>query len=436
MENTIKFFKKIIIKIVIWEAKIVFKKYKPKVVAVTGSVGKTSTKDAIYTVLSKFHHVRKSEKNFNTEIGLSLTILGALSGRSNIFVWLENIFIGIYLIIFKTKYPKWLVLEMGVGKPGDIKLLTDWIKPDIGVLTRFPEIPVHVEYFKNTNEIIEEKLNLAHAIKEDGVLVLNHDDPKVIGVKNRIKRKTVSYGFDEHATYKASYPNIAYKDMGEISTPYGISFKMEYDGSTFPVLMDHVIGMNHIYAGLAAITVSNEIGCDLLKSIEALKDYNTPPGRLALIEGINESIIVDDTYNSSPVAAESAIDVMKNIKAKRKIIVLGDMLELGGMTEEAHKSIGKYLAPVADMLVTIGPRSHFVREGAMEEGFKKENIYSFESALTVGKFLQGVIEKGDAILIKGSQSMRMEKAVEMVMKNKDEAHKILCRQEKEWKNKI
>lgn len=435
MQQTIKFFKKIIIKIVIWEAKIVFKKYKPKVVAITGSVGKTSTKDAVYIVLSKFHYVRKSEKSFNTEIGLALTILGALSGRSNVFVWLENIFIGLYLIVFRKKYPEWLVLEMGAGKPGDIKILTDWIKPDLGVITRFPDIPVHVEHFKSTDDIIEEKLNLAYAIKEDGVLVLNHDDQKVIAVKNKIKRRTVSYGFDEHSTYRASYPNISYKEMGNISTPYGISFKMEYNGSTFPVIMDHVIGMNHIYAGLVAITVASEIGCDLLKSVDALKNYHTPPGRLSVIEGINESIIIDDTYNSSPVAVEAAIDVLKNIKSKRKIIVLGDMLELGARTEEAHKSVGKYLKPVADILVTVGPRSHFIKDGALEEEMKKENIYSFESAVTVGKFLQGIIESGDAVLIKGSQGTRMEKTVEMVMKNKDDAQRLLCRQEREWKDK-
>lgn len=435
MKDITRFFKKIIIKIVIWEAKIVFKKYKPKVVAITGSVGKTSTKDAVYTVLSHFYHVRKAEKSFNTEIGLALTILGALSGRSNVFVWIENIFTGIYLILFRKKYPQWLVLEMGAGKPGDIKLLTDWIKPDIGVLTRFPDVPVHVEYFKNTNDIIEEKLNLAYAIKENGVLILNHDDEKVIAVKNRIKRRTVSYGFSENSTYQASYENISFKDVTGASIPNGISFKMEYDGSTFPVNMNHVIGKNHVYAGLAAISVASEAGCDLLKSLEALKDYRTPPGRLSVIDGMNDSVIIDDTYNSSPIAVETALEVLETIKAKRKIVVLGDMLELGNFTEESHKKIGKILQPFTDMLVTVGPRSHFIKDGALEAGMTKDKIFSFENSVTVGKFLEGIVSGGDVVLIKGSQSMRMEKVVEKIMKNKDDAVRFLCRQEREWKNK-
>ncbi len=210
---------------------------------------------------------------------------------------------------------------------------------------------------------------------------------------------------------------------------------MEYEGNTFPVIMNHVIGINHVYAGLGAICVANEIGCDLLKAIDALKEYQTPAGRLSVIDGINQSIIIDDTYNSSPVALESAIDVLKNIKSKRKIAVLGDMLELGAMTEEAHKSIGKYLKNTIDILVTIGPRSHFIREEMLEGGMNKNNIYSFENAVTVGKFLLGIIEEGDAVLVKGSQGMRMEKTVEMIMQNKNDAYKLLCRQEKEWKNK-
>lgn len=429
----VKFLKRIIIRIVILEAKIVFKKYKPKVIAITGSVGKTSTKDAVYTVLSKFYHVRKVEKSFNTEIGIALTILGAVSGRSNIFVWLENIFTGLYLIIFKSKYPKWLVVEMGAGKPGDIRILTSWIKPDIGILTRFPDVPVHVEYFKNSNEIIEEKLHLAYAIKENGVLILNHDDEKVIAVKNRIKRRSVSYGFSEGSTYKAGYQNISFKDFGEISAPYGISFKMEHNGSTFPVIMNHVIGQNHVYAGLAAIACASEAGCDLLKAVEAIKDYHTPPGRLSVIEGLNESLLIDDTYNASPVAVHTALSVFESVKAKRKIAVLGDMLELGSHTEDEHKKVGTILAPYTNILVTVGPRSHFIKDGAIEGGMPKENIYMFESSITAGKFLEGIISSGDIILFKGSQGVRMERAVEIVMKEKSEAPKLLCRQEKEWK---
>ena len=147
-------FKKIIVTILTWEAKMVLRRYKPKIIAITGSVGKTSTKDAIFTVLSKFKIVRKSEKSFNSEIGLPLTIIGCPNGWSNPWTWIENIFIGLTLILWKHSYPEYLVLEVGVGKPGDIKKnVAPWLAPDIVVITRFPDKPVHVEFFHNVEAI-------------------------------------------------------------------------------------------------------------------------------------------------------------------------------------------------------------------------------------------------------------------------------------------
>src|SRR3989339_2092923 len=174
-----KAFKKIIVFIITWQAKLIIKKYNPKIIAITGSVGKTSTKDAIFTILSKFKIVRKSQKSFNSEIGLPLTILGSENGWNDPFIWLENIIHGFYLILWKQSYPEYLVLEVGVGKPGDIKNnVAPWLNPDMVVITRFPDKPVHVEFFESVESIIEEKSALAFALKKDGILVLNHDDEK------------------------------------------------------------------------------------------------------------------------------------------------------------------------------------------------------------------------------------------------------------------
>jgi len=422
-------------KILLWESKMVLRKYKPKIIAVTGSVGKTSTKDAIYTVISNFKKVRKSEKSYNGDVGTPLTILEVPNGWSNYLVWFENILKGIWLLIWRHDYPDWLVLEIGAGKPDDIKRLSSWIKPDISVFTRFPDTPVHVEFFESPEKIIEEKTYLAKNTKEDGLIILNNDDEKVMNIIHKIKRKTVSYGFHDNATYKASYPKIEYSKNEDFALPSGISFKLEYQGNVFPVMMNNIIGLNHIYAGLIAIAVANEINCDLLGSIEALKNYITPPGRLNLIEGINDSIIIDDSYNASPLAMEAGLDVLKTIKCKRHIALLGDMLELGKYTEEEHKNTGKYVNGIADILVLVGPRSHFIKEGAIEAGFNEKNLYFFESSTTAGKFLEGIIEPGDAILVKGSQGIRMEKAIEIIMKDKSQAEKVLCRQDKEWKKR-
>ncbi len=433
MKNILK---KIVVSIVTWQARLVLKRYRPKIIAITGSVGKTSTKDAVFTVLSKFKTVRKSEKSFNSEVGLPLTILGLPNGWSNFSIWLENIIRGFSLIIWKQSYPEYLILEVGVGKPGDIiKNVSPWLKPDIAVITRFPDSPVHVEFFGSNEKIIEEKSALAYAVPSKGVLILNHDDEKVYALHSKAKCKTVSFGEQENATYHATHPSHVIKEKGEVSVVEGINFKLEYNGNTFPVSLPHVIGFHYMGSALAALAVAGEVGCDLLDSINAVGEYVTPPGRLSLIKGINDSYIIDDTYNSSPVASYAAIEVLKEVKAKRKIVVFGDMLELGKFTENEHRLIGEELVGITDVIITVGPRSEFVDEGALNKGFNKENIHHFNDSKEVAEFLQKFVKIGDILLIKGSQGIRLEKAVEAIMAHPEDKKKILCRQEKEWNNR-
>ena len=434
--NMKKIFKKIVVAIVTWEAQMVIKRYNPKIIAITGSVGKTSTKDAIFTVLSKFKTVRKSEKSFNSEIGLPLTILGCPNGWDNPFTWIENIVRGFWMIIWKGYYPEYLVLEVGVGKPGDIKNnVLPWLRTDIVVMTRFPDKPVHVEFFGSVEKIIEEKSALIYTLKKDGVLILNHDDEKVFALHNKATGKTVSYGMNENATYRASYPVYLYKNKNDISIPDGINFKLENEGHTFPVNLPNIISLHHIGQALASLACAKEIGCDLLFSINAIKEYITPPGRLTLIEGINNSIIIDDTYNSSPIAMDVALEALKEMKGKRKIAVLGDMLELGKFTQEEHHLVGEKIVGVADMLVTVGIRAKYIAEGALENKFPKKEIYNFDSSKTVAKFLEGIVREGDIVLLKGSQGVRLERAVEAIMAHKEDKKKVLCRQDKEWQNR-
>jgi UDP-N-acetylmuramoyl-tripeptide--D-alanyl-D-alanine ligase len=430
-------FKKIIVKIITWEAKLVLKRYHPKIVAITGSVGKTSTKDAIFVILSKFKTVRKSEKSFNSEIGLPLTILGLHNGWNDPFLWFENILRGIILILKKNKsYPEYLVLEVGVGKPGDIKKnVAPWLHPDVVIITRFPDKPVHVEFFGSVDKIIEEKSALAFSLKKDGLLILNHDDEKVYSLHQKAKGKTISFGMNENSTYRGIYPVYTYEKRTDMDVPTGINFKLEYEGNSFPVMLPNILGMHNIGQALSAIACAHELGCDLLDSITAISEYATPPGRLSLLEGVNSSIIIDDTYNSSPVAMDAAIEVLKEIKGMRKIAVLGDMLELGKFTEEEHRLVGEKIFGVADILVVVGPRAKTIAEGAIEKGFNKKEVYIFDSSKTTAKFLEGVVEKGDVVLIKGSQGVRLERAVEAIMEHKELKKKLLCRQDKEWQSR-
>ncbi len=433
-----KIIKKIITAIILLEARLVLKKYKPKIVAVTGSVGKTSTKDAIYTVLSKFYFIRKSSKSFNSEIGVPLTILGCANAWSSPSKWLKNIFEGLALIILPNKYPEWLVLEVGVDKPGDMDFITSWLKSDVVVVTRLSKIPVHVEFFPSVQSVFEEKGKLVKAVKPNGVVILNADDEDVLAYKNITSANTILFSTQGHADLVASEYSVIYE--GEVATssstnnerPTGIRFRLDHSGQSLHINIKNSLGYQHIQTCLAALSVGLSQNLDLNKLVEALSQYDTPPGRMKLIDGLKHTTIIDDTYNSSPIALSLALETLGFVQGKRKIAVLGDMLELGKYSTEEHKKAGARVAEHADLLVTVGIRARFIAEGALEAGMKEKKIVRFEDSIKAGDYLSKIIKRGDIILVKGSQSMRMERAVKMMMAEPNKAHEFLVRQEEDW----
>ena len=428
--------REIVVKIITFEARLVLKRYNPKIIAVTGSVGKTSTKDAIYTIMSGFFNTRKSEKSFNSEIGLPLTILGCKNAWNNPILWSWNILKGFWLIIFPHNYPDWLILEVGADKPGDIRSVSEWLKTDVVVVTRIAEIPVHIEKFKDQKEVVKEKGYLIKTLKNNGVLILNNDDPSIIKFKDKTKNKVITFGFEKDSNIMASNYHIVYEDGVGSVLPHGIAFKIDYLGSNVPVRLNNIFGKQNVYTALAAFSAGSSQGLNLLKMIEVLREHSGPPGRFRPLKGIKGTIIIDDTYNSSPVALEMAIQSFSEIKSSgKKIAVLGDMLELGIHTEDAHIKIGEQIPSVFDMLVTVGERARFFEDGARKEGMKKENIFHFEDSFTCGQFVESVLSQGDAVLIKGSQGIRMEKVVYAVVSDEEKMPSKLVRQEDEWKKR-
>ncbi len=433
-----KTFRKILFYIMQVESRLVLWKYHPKVITITGSVGKTSTKDAVYAVISKVAHVRKSEKSYNSEIGLPLTVLGCPNGWNDLGVWLRNIFKGLWLILAPHKYPKWLVLEVGVGKPEDMRKTASWVKSDVVIMTAIGETPAHIEFFESKKHLIEEKSGLLKTLKKDGLLILNADDENVLALKEKTKSRVITFGWSGTAEVRGSADSIFYERDG---TPAGLTFKVEENGNTLPVVIEGVFGKNHIYASLAALALSAGLKLNMLDAVNALKNYDVPPGRMRLLKGINKTFLIDDTYNSSPIACESALQTLGEVKSTgRKIAVLGDMLELGKHTEEAHKNIGKVakenLRENADTLFVVGPRAKAIALGAKDAGINPENIFEFLSSREAGEKLKDFIEAGDFILIKGSQGMRMERAVEQILLDKEKKSELLVRQDPEWLAKI
>ena len=412
------------------ESELVLWKYKPKIIAITGSIGKTSTKDAIYAVLSKVVYVRKSDKSYNSEIGLPLTVLGLANGWNSPTAWISNFAKGLWLFLWPHKYPKWLVLEVGVGKPGDMKRTASWLRTDMVVITAIGEMPAHIEFFESRKHLIEEKSGLITTLKKSGLLVLNSDDEAVLEMKTKTKSRVLTFGIQEGADVRGSEENFAYSPEGE---PQGMVFRVDESGSSLPVVIEGLFGKNHIYASLGAVAVASGLKLNILQAIDALKKYDFPPGRMGLLKGINDSLIIDDTYNSSPFACESALRTLSEIKSKgRKIAVLGDMLELGKHTKEAHENIGSIASENVGTLIVVGPRAESIKDGALSAGMNPENIIQFLNSNEAGEFLKTFVEPHDVVLVKGSQGVRMERAVDAILLDQKNKKKLIVRQEAEW----
>jgi UDP-N-acetylmuramoyl-tripeptide--D-alanyl-D-alanine ligase len=431
-------FKKIVISILTIESRLVLKKYHPTIIAVTGSVGKTSTKDAIYAVLTAMdNHVRKSDKSFNSKIGLPLTILGVSNAWKNPLGWLSNIICGLELIFFKSDYPKIIILEVGADHPGDIENKVKWLKPDIAVITKIGDVPVHVEFFKSPAEVLKEKIFLAKGVKAGGIIVLYADDGKLAGLKFE-GRKIMTYGIVESAGVRGSLPIVLYKEENGFKKPIGLTFKLDHGGNSVPIMLPGIIGKSHIYPILAAAAVGLVQGVTLAQIIKSIGDYKPPCGRMNIIDGRNDSTIIDDSYNSSPTALAAALLTLVEIEGvKRKIAVLGDMMELGSYSAEEHKKAGalvaEYLDVVrGDLLITVGQRAKGIKEGAMVAGMSESSIISFDDSFEAAEKVKVMIKAGDVILVKGSQSPRMERVTKALMADPSRAPELLVRQEKEW----
>jgi len=430
------FFKKIISTIIQAEAKIVLKKYKPKIVAVTGSVGKTSTKDAIYTAMSDSFFVRKSEKSFNSDIGIPLTILGCENAWSDPLLWIKNIFRGLSIIIFKEKYPEWLVLEVGADRPGDIKSVSKWLKPNIVVITKFAKVPVHIEFFNSREDLINEKWFLVRALRDGGTLVINADDEDSVKMSEDFKGQIIKYGIETKADIRAENLDYSYDEKDGKKEVTGIIFRINYQGNSFPMFIKGSVGVPNVYSVLASVAVGFINKINPVKINEMLLEHDTPKGRMRLIRGIKNSMIIDDTYNSSPLALNSALQTLKDIKMKgRKIAVLGDMMELGKLSADEHYNAGKFAGEFCDLIITVGMRSRKMGEAALDAGFAEGKIYQYDDSLSAGKEFQNEIKEGDLILVKGSQSVRMEKFVLEIMAEPEKAEGLLVRQEEEWRNR-
>lgn len=426
-------------KIIVWKlgiiAKMYLRRYKPQIVAVTGNVGKTSTKEAVAAVLSRFKRVRLGKGNLNNEFGVPLTIIGDWAddyyeAGNTFFFWVRVLAVSFGELFFQRNYPEILVLEYGADKPGDIKKLVGKYKPHISVVTAVGEVPVHVEYFSGSEGVAREKGRLVEALSVSDFAVLNFDDLAVLEMKERTQARVLTYGFGEGATVRVS--NLEFWiDNG---FPEGVSFKINHNDSFVPFKLSGSLGKSQGYAAAAAAAVGYIFGMNLVDISEALSEYQGPKGRLKILKGIKNSLIIDDTYNASPLSTHLALETLRDLSGSRKVAVLGDMLELGKYTIDAHKEAGNMAGSFVGLLVCVGSRAKFIADSAFNQ-MPAENIYRFETSDEAKLKVQELIKEGDLILVKGSQGMRMEKIVEEIMAEPEKKKELLVRQGKKWLSK-
>jgi UDP-N-acetylmuramoyl-tripeptide--D-alanyl-D-alanine ligase len=403
-------------------------RYRPAVIGVTGSAGKTSTKLAIKAVLERDRRVRVSFGNLNSDLGLPLTILGDWSGEDLALVsratprgtktlqkigfWIKVIVSSAWRIIFAKQgaYPEILILEYGADRPGDIKYLLSIARPNISVITAIGDIPVHVEYYGGPDEVAREKGRLIEYLPVGGFAILNEDDDMVMGLQSRTRARVMTFGFEKGSEVRISrFENKVYDGQ-----PSGISFKLEHGSGVVPVRIDNVFGRAHAYAAGAAAAIGIVFGMNLVTISEALARYAPPESRMQLLPGIKYTNIIDDSYNASLIAMRAALETLAALPAKRKVAVLGDMLEIGKYTPEAHEAVGRLAAKDADVLFTVGLRAKFIAEAARAAGMKRTAIFSFDAADEARKPVQDFIKKGDLVLVKGSHSIELNKIVEEI----------------------
>ena len=423
-------FKKIIFLILSWcaRARVArLRRHGVQIIGITGSMGKTTCKDAIAHVLSAQMRVLKSDKSYNTELGLPLTILELKSEFSSIPGWARNLVVAVWRGFFDRATYDVLILEMGVDKPRDMDVLLSMVTPDIGIFTGVHPVHLADGQFTSLDAIFEEKAKLVKAVQAGGTVLLNADDDRCagLGAEMGVKKngpKVVMFGARSSAKLqvrdvKSGWGRIAF------TAAYG-----EVEGQvTVPIL-----GAQHVSSLLPAIGCGLIFGMYMSDIVGRLSTFKLPPGRLSLIEGLRDSWIIDSSYNASPDAVRAALDTLQELgDDKRKIFIFGNMNELGSASEKEHRDIAPYLRDRADVLITVGDMAQKCAEEAIaRHTLPSGRVHTFLSADEAANFMATFVQPNDLILVKGSQNnIRLERLIKVIMKEPERASELLCRQD-------
>lgn len=357
------------------------RRFSPTVIGVTGSVGKSTTKELIAAVLSRAWPTLKSERSYNNEIGLPLALLGLRPEHRAV------------------------VLEMGTYGPGEIAHLAEIALPHIGVVTNVSHS--HLERMKTLETIAQAKSELPASLPPDGLAVLNGDEPLIRGMAGVTRASVLFYGLGRDCHYRAE----ALESRGL----EGISFTLQVKGERHR-LRCALPGRHSVYTALAGIAVGRHLGLSWDEIEPGLLD-TTAQIRLLAVPAVNGATLLDDTYNASPTSCRAALNLLAELPG-RKVAVLGDMLELGSYEEEGHRQVGRWAAEVVEELFLLGRRARWIGEAALERGMPAGRIHLAQEREEVIRMLRERLQPGDVVLVKGSRAMEMEHIVSSLRKEK------------------
>jgi UDP-N-acetylmuramoyl-tripeptide--D-alanyl-D-alanine ligase len=345
-----------------------------RVIGITGSVGKSTTKELTANVLAARYPTLANESNLNNEIGLPLTMLKI------------------------TEAHRCVVLEMGLYVPGDIAFLCGVAKPQVGILTMVG--PVHLERAGSLEAIINGKAELVEALPPDGTAILNYDDDNVRAMASRTKARVFTYGLDPKADL--------WSDNIEGLGLEGVSFDMHYLGETLHVHLP-LLGQHSVHTAMRASAAGLVEGLNWQEIIGGLLTPSTQL-RLVAVTGPGNSLLIDDTYNASPDSMIAALNLLAELDG-RKVAVLGDMLELGEFEERGHRMVGARAVEMVDQLLAVGGKAGWIAEEAQLQGLPAEKIRRFATSAEAGDYLKNSIGEGDVVLVKGSRALHLDQIV-------------------------
>ncbi|MCK9540293.1 Mur ligase family protein [Dokdonella sp.] len=401
--------------------RLYFKKHpEVKLVVVAGSVGKTSTKTAISTVLSKKFRVRMHDGNHNTHMSAPLGILG--------IEYPENVHsLGQWIRVFRAAKKRInqpadvdvIVQELGTDRIGELAHFSTYLHPDIGVVTAVT--PEHMEFFGSIETVAQEELTVANFSR---VAIINRDD-----IDGRFAQFLTNQNVDTYGTTAAAEFRVEVKDF-DVEHGFAAWLVMSGFAETYPADL-RVIGEHSLRPICGAIAVAVKLGMGPQEIVKGVEDITPVPGRMNLLRGVEKSVLIDDTYNSSPASASAALQTLYSIQAPQRIAILGSMNELGQSSAAEHETLGHLCDPsLLAWVVTIGDEAEkYLAPAAKARGCQ---VKSFKSAIDAGAFTRSVMEEGAVILAKGSQGdIFAEEAVKMLLHSTSDDH-MLVRQSPAW----